>query len=349
MGEWREQALSDVLELQRGHDLPSADRLDGDVPIIGSFGITGTHHEARYEGPGVAIGRSGASIGVATYVDAPYWPLNTCLFVKDFKGNSPRWVYHLLQMIDFHGFNSGSAQPSLNRNFLKGIPVRVPCRAEQDAIAEVLGALDDKIAANDRTLALLDSLAEATVDRAVRDVVPRQLREVAELRYGKALPVAERTPGAVVVYGSGGQLGAHDCALVSQPGIVVGRKGTVGAVYWADGPHYPIDTTYYVVPRGGVTAHALFYALRNARLSELNSDSAVPGLNRDEAYVQWVRVPAEAGSGDLCAQLESAFELARQTRRESAALARTRDQLLPLLMSGKVTVKEAEDEVGGLV
>lgn len=123
MTDWSSSTLGNVVELQRGHDLPTTTRVAGPVPVIGSFGVTGWHNISKYEGPGVAVGRSGASIGVATYVNGPYWPLNTCLFVRDFKSNDPGWVFRLLASIDFSQFNSGSAQPSLNRNFLKGILV----------------------------------------------------------------------------------------------------------------------------------------------------------------------------------------------------------------------------------
>lgn len=123
MHDYETVVLSEVVTLQRGHDLPSQRRNLGSVPILGSFGVTGWHDTAKYSGPGVAIGRSGASIGVATFVEGPYWPLNTTLFVKDFKGNDPRWVYFLLDAIDFSSYNSGSAQPSLNRNYLADIQV----------------------------------------------------------------------------------------------------------------------------------------------------------------------------------------------------------------------------------
>ena len=161
MDSWRTVTLAEVVTLQRGHDLPSQDREEGQVPIIGSFGITGTHDEAKYQGPGVAIGRSGASIGVATYCKSDYWPLNTCLFVKNFRGNYPRWVYYLLDSIDFTAYNSGSAQPSLNRNYLANIRIALPPLPEQRAIAEVLGALDDKIESNRRKVEILSALEEA--------------------------------------------------------------------------------------------------------------------------------------------------------------------------------------------
>lgn len=166
MSSWDDTTLAEVVTLQRGHDLPTTSRGTGTVPVIGSFGITGYHDVAKYSGPGVAIGRSGASIGVATYCRDDYWPLNTCLFVKDFKGNAPRWVYYLLDSIDFSGYNSGSAQPSLNRNYLAHIPVGLPPFDEQQGIAAVLGAVDDKIESNRRayaiSLSLLDLMAQQT-------------------------------------------------------------------------------------------------------------------------------------------------------------------------------------------
>lgn len=85
---------------------------------MGSFGITGYHDTSIATGPGVTVGRSGGSFGVVTYVPDDYWPLNTALYVIDFHGNDPRFAYYLLKSLDFTRYNSGSAQPSLNRNFI---------------------------------------------------------------------------------------------------------------------------------------------------------------------------------------------------------------------------------------
>ena len=96
MGEWKECTLGDFVTFQRGHDLPSQKRTNGCVPILGSFGITGWHDEAKSKGPGITVGRSGASFGVVTYSPIDYWPLNTALYVKDFHDNEPLFVYYLL-------------------------------------------------------------------------------------------------------------------------------------------------------------------------------------------------------------------------------------------------------------
>ena len=152
-------SLDEFVRLKRGYDLPSRNREAGETPILGSFGITGWHNKPKIDGPGVTIGRSGASIGVATYHDGPCWPLNTALYVKDFKGNDARFVYYVLDSIDFTSFNSGSAQPSLNRNYLGTIDVWRPDNETQSAVARVLGSFDDLIENNRRRIEILEEMA----------------------------------------------------------------------------------------------------------------------------------------------------------------------------------------------
>jgi len=153
--------LEEFVSLQRGHDLPDLQRRPGKVPILGSFGITGYHDTPKAKGPGVTIGRSGASFGMVSYSPIDYWPLNTVLYVTDFKGNDEKFVYYFLRSIDFTCFNSGSAQPSLNRNYIYSIMVKIPPLPEQHAISRVLGSLDDKIEANRRMNETLEAIARA--------------------------------------------------------------------------------------------------------------------------------------------------------------------------------------------
>jgi type I restriction enzyme, S subunit len=158
---WIRMRLGEFVTLQRGHDLPDERRRPGDVPILGSFGITGRHDEAKTRGPGVTVGRSGASFGVVSYSPIDFWPLNTALYVIDFHGNDERFAYYFLKQFDFQGYNSGSAQPSLNRNFIHPIPIDVPPLSEQRAIAHTLGTLDDKIELNRRMNETLEAMARA--------------------------------------------------------------------------------------------------------------------------------------------------------------------------------------------
>ncbi|PSM48954.1 restriction endonuclease subunit S [Chroococcidiopsis sp. CCALA 051] len=160
-GNWIKTALGDVLTLQRGFDLPAQNRRSGTVPVVASTGIVGRHDKAPVKSPGVVIGRSG-SIGGAQFITDDFWPLNTTLWVKDFKGNYPRFVYYLLCSIDFKGFNVGSGVPTLNRNHIHSLAVSIPSSySEQKAIAHILGTLDDKIELNQQMNRNLEAIASA--------------------------------------------------------------------------------------------------------------------------------------------------------------------------------------------
>lgn len=159
--EWPETTLGGFVRLQRGHDLTASEQQPGPYPVMGSAGPNGCHNVAKAQGPGVVVGRSGASMGRVHYSEQDYWPHNTCLYVTDFQGNNPRFAYYVLSSLDLAGYNSGSAQPSLNRNYIYGMPLRIPPRTEQDSIVEVLSALDDRITLLRETNATLEAIAQA--------------------------------------------------------------------------------------------------------------------------------------------------------------------------------------------
>ena len=161
MTDWLDMTLGDFITLQRGYDLPESERRSGNVPVVGSFGITGYHDTPKAKGPGVTVGRSGASFGTVFYCPVDFWPHNAALYVTDFHGNDEKFAYYFLKTFDFTAYNSGSAQPSLNRNYIYPISITVPPLDEQRAIAEVLGSLDDKIEANRRQNETLEATARA--------------------------------------------------------------------------------------------------------------------------------------------------------------------------------------------
>ena len=146
---WRETTLGEITDLKRGFDLPKSQRLQGDVPVYSSSGITGSNSTAAAEGPCVITGRYG-TIGEVFFSGGPCWPLNTALYSTEFNGNNPRFVYYLLQTIPWQGYTTASAVPGVNRNHVNLCPVKIPDRATQDAIVEVLDSIVDKIALNNR-------------------------------------------------------------------------------------------------------------------------------------------------------------------------------------------------------
>lgn len=158
---WQVLPLGEVATLQRGYDLPVGQRQSGGVPIYAANGPIGTHNEAKVDGPGVITGRSG-TIGKVHYAEGDFWPLNTSLFVKDFHGNHPRFIYHLLMSIRLERFHEGTGVPTLNRNNVHGEHVCLPPLPVQKRIAAILDAADALRAKRRETIEQLDSLVQAT-------------------------------------------------------------------------------------------------------------------------------------------------------------------------------------------
>lgn len=160
MTEWRETELGAVCELKRGYDLPASRRNPGQVPIVSSSGITGYHSEAKVKAPGVVTGRYG-TLGKVFFIETDFWPLNTALYVRDFKANEPRFVAALLQALELGRHDGAAAVPGVNRNQLHSLPVLCPDLDTQRCIGIILGTLDELIENNRRRIDLLEKMTQA--------------------------------------------------------------------------------------------------------------------------------------------------------------------------------------------
>ena len=161
-----------------------------------------------------------------------------------------------------------------------------------------------------------------------------------ELAYGKALKAEHRNPGAIPVYGSGGITGWHDHALVESTSIIVGRKGTVGSLYWESRPFFPIDTVFYVKSKKPLIY--CYQLLKRMGLESMNTDAAVPGLNRENVY----RLLTTKAPEDVVAAFDRVASVLRvrmdENEKQAQTLTALRDTLLPRLISGKLRLPEAE-------
>ena len=251
----------------------------------------------------------------------------------------------------------GATMASLNQGILERIELPLPPLPIQRRIADILSAYDELIENSQRRIKILESMARALYREWFvhfrfpgHESVPRvpsplgeipqgwevkKLGEVAELNYGKALKKEDRRDGEYPVYGSSGIVGTHDAALVKGPGIVVGRKGNIGSVFWCDEDFFVIDTAYYVT--SSLPLRFLFYVLPT--LNFINSDAAVPGLSRNQAYTLEIFVPPSSLLDKFC-ELAGTFERQVVTlQRQIQNLRRTRDLLLPRLLSGQIDVE----------
>ena len=160
MSELKKIVFKKFVTLQRGFDLPKKNIKPGMYPVIGSTSIIGYHDEFKVDPPGVVTGRSG-TLGSVQYVPVKYWPHNTSLWIKDFKGNLPKYVYYFLQTVGLQHFNSGAAVPTLNRNDLDTLELKVHNLSTQRKIAAVLSAYDDLIENNTHRIKILEEMASA--------------------------------------------------------------------------------------------------------------------------------------------------------------------------------------------
>ncbi|CUB05972.1 restriction endonuclease subunit S [Tepidiphilus thermophilus] len=186
--EWKDCSLGEVIELKRGYDLPQKDRRPGDVPLVSSSGVTDTHAEAMVKGPGVVTGRYG-TLGQVFYVEQDFWPLNTTLYVRDFKGSDPRFISYFLRNVDFLAYSDKAAVPGLNRNHLHQARVRIPADpTEQRAIAHILGTLDDKIENLRQQNETLEAMARALFKAWFVDFEPVRAKIEGHWQRGQSLP-----------------------------------------------------------------------------------------------------------------------------------------------------------------
>lgn len=158
--EWKQMQLGEVVTLKRGYDLPQQKRTAGTVPIFSSSGISGYHDTAMVKGPGVVTGRYG-TIGQVFFANQDFWPLNTTLYVENFHGNEPEFIYYFLKTLDWNSFTSASAVPGINRNTVHKEVVKIPDLQTQSKIASILKKYDNKIALNNKINDNLEQQAQA--------------------------------------------------------------------------------------------------------------------------------------------------------------------------------------------
>jgi type I restriction enzyme, S subunit len=275
--------------------------------------------------------------------------------------------------------SSLSTRASLNNEMLTRLSLVLPPLKEQEAMGHILGTLDDKIELNRRMSETLEEMARALfkswfvdfdpvrakaegrdpgLPQHIADLFPsrlvtseigdipegwcvRKLGDLVELAYGKALKAESRRDGGIPVYGSNGRVGWHDHRLVAGPGIVVGRKGNPGVVVWVPTDFFPIDTTFYVLPKmESQCLEFLFYALQLHRLASLSADSAVPGLNRNLVYMSDQLLPPPRLVAEFGRIVGGLFRRVHACSMESLTLTALRDTLLPKLISGAVRVAD---------
>ena len=355
MCRWKDGRLEDLVFFQRGFDITQAGQRPGIIPVVSSSGVTSYHDECMARGPGVVIGRKG-TLGSVHFMGGDYWPHDTTLWSKDLRGNNAGFVYYFLHTIDFKRFDVGNSNPTLNRNHIHALAVRIPPKLVQERIVAMLAPYDGLIENNRRRMALLEESARQLYQEwfvrlrfpghersRVADGVPegwqrRTLGECLTLKRGHDLPDANRVDGDIPIVSSSGITGYHNEKKAEAPGIVTGRYGTLGEVYFLETAYWPHNTALYVCDFRGNRPRVLYYFLKHVLQSSQSNNAAVPGLNRNVLHKMHLLWPSENLLGEFDEFLEPLFAQMQLLRAANAKLLAARDLLLPRLMSGEIAV-----------
>lgn len=271
-----------------------------------------------------------------------------------------KFLFYSLKLKEnyLRGQTKGTGIPHVDKNVLNNINLEIPPLPEQKKIAEVLSAVDEGIGKVDeaikKTERLKNGLMQKLLTRGIghREFknteigrIPKEweiveLGEILNLEYGRGLPEKLREGGEYPVFGSNGTVGSHSQYLVEGPGIVVGRKGTIGAIAWTEKNFWPIDTTYYTKLINLKTdLKWLFYKLSSLNLSKLNMATGTPGLNRDIAYKRkfsFPGFPEQRRIAGILADVDRKIELERKRK---GKLERIKKGLMDDLLTGRKRVK----------
>ena len=361
---WRETTLGEITDLKRGFDLPKSQRLQGDVPVYSSSGITGSNSTAAVEGPCVITGRYG-TIGEVFFSGGPCWPLNTALYSTEFNGNNPRFVYYLLQTIPWQGYTTASAVPGVNRNHVNLCPVKIPDKATQDAIVEVLDSIVDKIALNNQLNDYLEQLCQSLFDRFdndennlfvkvsdIADVNPRRTLkkgeealcvEMADLSTTGAFPTDWRTKA----YNGGVKFVNGDTILARITPCL--ENGKAGYINFLEQDEVAFGSTEYIVltSKGELPSEFFYFLARNEDFisyatAHMNGSSGRQRVSGADVGNYEVRMPSEKQVSEFKEIAGKAMRVISASSIESRKLAQSRDALLPNLMSGEIDVSEVD-------
>ena len=372
---WIKCRFNEFIQLQRGFDLPKSKMKDGDIPVVGSNSIIGYHNEAKVEGPGVITGRSG-TIGEVQYIDDLYWPHNTSLWVKDFKGNHQKFVYYKLQTLNLKQFNGGASVPTLNRNVLDGIPVVVPPLPTQKRIADILSAYDDLIENNNRRIALLEQAARHLYKEwFVRFKFPGH--EKVKVVDGVPEGWERKTLGDFYKTSSGGTpsrkipdfytgninwvktqelqggfifettekiteeaIKKSSAKLFQQNSVIVAMYGaTIGQVSILGEASSTNQACCALLPNNNDYIYAYLFLLENkSGLINLSQGAAQKNISQEIIKNYTMIYPAKRVLSYFCEWLEPSFEEYRLLQLQLKSLKKARDLLLPRLMNKEFTI-----------
>ena len=301
-GEWQCKAIEKVAPLQRGFDLPTQNLVEGIYPVIYSNGILQHHDKYKCEAPGLITGRSG-TIGKFTYIDSGfYWPHNTSLWVTDFCGNCPKFIYYLYQTVHIEQFSTGSGVPTLNRNDVHRYKTSVPTAiVEQEKIAKFLSILDERIVTQNKIIEDLKKLKSAISLKMLHSDSWEQfkIQDIASIGRGRVISsveISQQENPLYPVYSSqtsnDGIMGYLDDFMFEGEYISWTTDGAnAGTVFYRNGKFNCTNVCGLLKLKKGFDAHFVSLVLAEATRMYVSTNLANPKLMNNTMGNIQIRLP----------------------------------------------------------
>lgn len=371
---WSEKTIIDMCEILDSKRIPLSDEerhlIKGDIPYYGANGVVDHINNYIFDQDLLLVAEDGGHFEewnikpIAYRVSGKSWINNHAHVLAALTGYSLDFIFYNLEHRNITYYISGGTRGKLNQSQLRVIPVAIPTEfKEQQKIAEVLSIIDEAIAKTDQLIAKYKSIKQGLMQDLFRYGIDENgqirsekthkfkdspLGSIPEewniegfssnisFAYGSGLKEEDRSGGEFPVFGSNGIVGFHKEYLVDGPGIVIGRKGTIGAVSWTSENFFPIDTTYYIKTNDNFMLKYLFYYLKTLSLDTLNSASGTPGLNREEVYKLKVVRPDLKEQKRILTVLESSTNVVDEELINVRKLESLKQGLMNDLLTGKV-------------
>jgi type I restriction enzyme S subunit len=361
-------SLGDLLEFQRGYDLPKSQFITGNIPVISSNGILGYHNQAKVKGPGITIGRSG-TVGIPNFINENFFPHNTTLFVKNFKNNDPKYIFYLLNTLALNDKSSGSSVPTINRNHL--YPLKISAYLDftyQQKIASVLSALDSKIELNNRINSELEKMAKTLYDywfvqfdfpdengkpykssggamvwnAELKRAIPKgwevkKMKDFLNVVTGKEDANFAEINGKYPFFTCGEDILKCNEAKFNGKAILIAGNGNFNVKYF-DGQFNAYQRTYVLIANEIKYVGIIFRNVYdNINQFKINSNGSIIKFIRKED-VENIKIIFPRDKDNILKILNQNLDLIQKNKLQNQTLANLRNWLLPMLMNGQIKV-----------
>ena len=277
---------------------------NGEIPVFGTGGYMTSVDECLYDGETTFIGRKG-SINKPFYYNGKFWTVDTLFYTHSFNGITPKFTYCLFQTINWLKYNEASGVPSLSKDTIEKIKIMIPGLEEQNKIAKLMFALDERITTQNKIIEKLQSLIKGISKQLLMNNQNWRTVRIGELlRIGNGKDYKHLGIGKIPVYGTGGQMLLVNDYLYDGESVCIGRKGTIDTPMFLKGKFWTVDTLFYTYDFKDVLPKFCYYLFLQINWKLYNEGTGVPSLSKSTIENIKVKIPSIKQQHNICSVLD---------------------------------------------